>query len=317
MRRSNYQHVSVITLYSILLFILSLGLCGCAAAQNPAQAEPAAQAEAVTDRKPLLPISAKGDLSAGSTVISFEDAGGNFKNEIQYLNVADVAIELDGTQFKLEDTLRNGLITEEEIFCYARLDARNGFCQEEVQSKNGLTHFTYRYPECNIRLIYDIYETPDGQQHLISDMVIYPHDVILGAYTDFLNEDTYEYLDREDWGLAMEAKDVSPSGLTLHCSQTGGQQLGQLRIIQYSLTSSGQFVKMQDGQEILPSCGFALNMGGQTEITIDWSDIYGPLPAGSYQIGLRIQDEFDEASVHPLSRDYHDAQSYGISFEIP
>lgn len=302
----------------LLFFCLLLFLCGCAPQISPAQSKPtdASADKTRTVPKPSLCFSSKTDLSAGSTIFSFHDDSCNSLTRVQFLNVTDVTIQCSGTTIQLEAALRDEWITVEEIFCYARLDAKNGFCKETYESKNGLSHFTYQYPECNIRLIYDVYETPDKQQHLISDIAVYPHSMILGPYTDFLDEETSEYLDREDWGLTLESVNATPNSLTLQCTQNGGQQLGQLNIYQYLLSTDEANVVRTDGQHSVAFCDYAPKMGGNSELYIDWTENYGELPAGSYTITLFIRDVYEQASVHPLMRNFYDEQVYQIDFTI-
>jgi len=296
-----------------LLLILSFLLTGCSTA-NPEATETAPVEAAV----PRLNISLVSDMSIGTTRFSKEELNGNFSHGLDYRNVTDVTIALDGAVLALEEALKSGALTEEEIFAFARLDAKQGFCTEEFKSKNGLTHFTYRYPDYNLRLIHDVYETPDGQQHLICHMAIYPPSgVILGEYLDFYDEETGERLDREDWGLTLEAAQVSGTGITIHCTQSGGQQIGVLHVFDFVLTDTDRFVSGLNGSAEMPGCDFDLQMDGTTEIQLDWADIYGELPSGEYEIWLYIQDFFDESQVYPLMRDYHDMQIYPVAFSIP
>ena len=305
-------------LLCISLMIL-MGLTGCSDSVNHEAAETTVLDTTDLDAVsvPALQITVTDDLSLGMTKFTSDELDGNFTNDLRYYNVTDVCIAINSSTMPLEDALKEGFITEEEIFCFARMDAANGFCNEEMQSVNGLTHFTYSYPEYNLRMIYDIYETPDGQQHLICDMAIYSKSMILGAYTDFLNEDTGEYLDQEDWGLTLEVTDVSPSGLTLVCTQTEGQQIGQLNIYQYSLHSGAEAVKRLDEQPTLSICDLSLKMGAQSEFSIDWTENYRALPSGEYEISLFLQDIYEESDVHPLMKNYYDKQIYQVSFVIP
>lgn len=253
--------------------------------------------------------------------IPTEETGGNFSECVQYRGVESVSIEIDGQVFSLEDALYECLVTEEEIFYLARTDARNGFCEEVQESKNGLAHFTFCYPEYNLRIIYDIYETPDGQQHLISDLCIYIPErdnvkYILGAYTDFIDKKTGYRLDREDWGIDLDIMEVSNTGLTLTCDQSGGQQFGQLSISCFELVNAEGFVPKINGSNESTDYKQPLLMQGETEFTIDWSANFGELPMGQYQLLLYIEDIYNESEIHPLSRNYHDIQAYTVEFSI-
>ena len=70
-------------------------------------------------------ITAITDESAGFTTIEPGELGGNFEEDIVYLSLSDVNITIDTSVYPLEEAIRDSLITVEEIFAYARLDARN------------------------------------------------------------------------------------------------------------------------------------------------------------------------------------------------
>lgn len=130
-------------------------------------ADPVADAtlpEESTDRN--LRISITSRVNAGFTTIPLEQ--GNYKS-IQYLGVDNVTIDIDGAAMQLEDALQNGYISVDEMIAYARQNAALGLCRETAKSENGLTEFTFRYPEFYLRYIYDLYETPNNGQRLITD----------------------------------------------------------------------------------------------------------------------------------------------------
>ena len=89
-------------------------------------------------------ISAITDKNADFTIIPLEQ--GNFQ-EITYLDVNNVTINIDGTHMKLEDALLKGYVSVDEIIASARKDTHNGLCTEVAKSKNGLTEFRYHYQE--------------------------------------------------------------------------------------------------------------------------------------------------------------------------
>ena len=97
-----------------------------------------------------LRISATMDKNEGFNVISLEQ--GNYQ-EISYLNLINVSIEIDGTTMQLEDALQEGFTSVDELIASARKDAANGLCGESSKSKNGLTEFKYHYPDFTIRYI--------------------------------------------------------------------------------------------------------------------------------------------------------------------
>lgn len=271
-----------------------------------------------TGERRLL-ISAVADREAGSTVFSPEELNGAVDNYLHYVNLTDVTVELDGVPVPLEQALREGAITVEEITAYARIDAKNGICQEKYESTHGLTEFTYRYPEFNLQLIYDVYETPDGKQHLIQSINLYrTGSGVSNAYYDFESEYTYR-LDREDWGLTFEVVQATPTSITLNCTQSGGQQFGELEIMFYTLFAEGfQFIPTLDSVESIDDYGaqITIEQNADSQLTINWACAYEPLSSGDYYIELHIQDIFDASQVHPLADDFYDMQEYYIPFSI-
>lgn len=244
------------------------------------------------------------------------DLNGNFTEGLTYSGVTDVTINISNESIKLEDALCNHLITESEIFFFARQDALNGFCTESFESTYGLTNFIFSYPEYVLRIIYDVYETPDGQQHLISELTIYPPDtqpVVSKIFT--LNGSIIRY-DQENWGVTFEIKEATPTSITIIVNQTSGQQIGQLYIDSYNLISDDLALSRLDGSKQSIEVDIPIVMEGTTELILDWSKTFGSLSAGSYYLELNIQDIFDETQIHPLMVDYYDYWSYLIAFDV-
>lgn len=263
-----------------------------------------------TDRRLLLNAE---QHSVGWVTIPADQLGGNFPEDITYKNVSNVTIEVDGTVYPLEEAIRDGLITVEEIFAYARIDARNGLCQEHHSTRNGLTYFIYSYPWCDIRLSYDVYETPDGQQHLISYFGISDSS---GTIYSVHQDEEGNVIDREDWGLTFTAVSATPTTLTYQCQHSGGQQIGTLSAYSYCIftDSMSSLDQLKDSQS---SAEAPLAMNGTCENTIDWTGVYGELPAGNYILRLGVKDFYDEEQMHPLMKNFYDHQYYDFPFTIP
>lgn len=288
-----------------------------------------------------LRISATVNADAGFTNIPLEQ--GNYK-ELSLLNLENVTIDLDGTVMTLEDALREGRVTAEQLVAWARLDASQGLCNEVAKSKNGLTEFTYRYPKYGytLRSVYDLFEAPNGRQYLIADVSIYAastepryrlpvedEDVIIYTTADEphyllpVDEQTGYPIDYEDWGLTFEISQVSGTGLTIACTQSGGQQLGTLEVQTQWLERKNpdtlaweNVEEAQTGTPWAPPANGLLTMGGTSSLFFDFAGPFGSLPAGDYMLTVEIADHYDEAEVHPLTRNYRDIQWYCIEFTI-
>lgn len=117
------------------------------------------------------------------------------------------------------------------------------------------------------------------------------------------------------WGIQFSASDITASGLTLICSQSGGQPTGDLQ------TGSPYWVEVWiDNQwvpvEMLPSEyerawtaeAYIIPMNDSTEWVVNWVWLYGELSAGNYRIGKEVMD-------FRGSGDY-DTNTYYANFEI-
>lgn len=271
-----------------------------------------------------LRLSATTDRNEPDKVIPL--AQGNFP-EAHYWSVKDVTVQLDGTRMPLEDALCEGLVTVDDVIASAREDAAVGRCKESSQSKNGLAVFRYHYPAFNLQSLYDIYETPDGWRHRITDFSVYGIGRDPG-YSIGWDEETGDPIDYEDWGLTFTVTQLSPSGVTLECAQSGGQQFGKLNVAGLMLsrknpdTQDWERVEPLDASigadiykaysEITPKPEDDLAMGGTKELTYDLEAMFGRLTAGEYEISLKIVDCYDEADVPPLSRNFYDVQWYTV-----
>lgn len=311
MRKTGIRALLVCTAAALLLLT---GGCG--------RAEPtpsATGAASVLETRPsgparCLKISAETDPLAASRHFSSDELGGQFSYGLTYKTVENVRIELNGESLPLEEAIRGGAVSEREIFDQARTDAENGFCEESWESEHGLSNFTYAYPECNVRLIYDVLEAPDGRQHLIRYMAVYSPEIILGPYFNFRDADL-ESLCREDWGLSLEVAEASATGAVISCAQSGGQQIGELKVVGYyisMLDENGGYVDACDPVWVEQP----LEMGGTTELTLDWEESLGALPPGKYTAQLEICDIFDKSQVHPLTEDFFSRQIFKADFTV-
>lgn len=99
----------------------------------------------------------------------------------------------------------------------------------------------------------------------------------------------------DEWGLALAAEDVSPTGLTLRFVQRGGAPAGELE------TGSPLWLerKKENGWEPVEPLiedlawdmmAYLINMDGDTELEQSWSALYGELAPGSYRLGKTVMD---------------------------
>ena len=264
--------------------------------------------------KASLHITVTPEYGSGCTKIPLPQS--KFK-EVTLWDIADITIDIDGTTRKLADALQDGSVTVDRLIADARQDADQGYCHEKAVSKNGLTEFTYYYGDFRLHYVYDIYETPDGKQHLIADFSIIDSrsDVVSYRYS---YDENGNCIDFEDWGLTFtisQADDV----ITVVCTQSGGQQFGNLQFSEAFLEkknpSTQQWESLEDN--FTPGCiGTALTMGGTTELTFDVAEKGEPLPAGDYSLAMQFTDCYDPEEIPSLMRKYHDRQWYTVEFTI-
>lgn len=317
--------VAVITLLVTLIGCTRSQETGDAAETSPTTPGTAVQTEDTTPQQ-RLQFSVVEAEDPGYTVISQEELGEKNDTEIAYGDLTEVNLTWDGETIPLAQAIREEKLTVPEIFAFARLDAQNGFCQESYTSEHGLTHFCYTYPEWELRITYDIYETPDAKQTLIDELYVYNisegyHNVSY-IYVDEGSQWGY-FLDREDWGLTFEAANVTPTQITVNYTQQQSQEVGELTLDSYMLFPMDGEADPDRGPNYVvmsrmdtPGLPISLSSDGSGQFTIDWGDTAGALEPGEYYLKVSVSDNFDPAQVHPLIEKFHDKQSYHIVFTV-
>ena len=118
-----------------------------------------------------------------------------------------------------------------------------------------------------------------------------------------------------NWGLTLSVKDVTPSGLTLVCTQSGGEITGELITGEsYCLmkvkNKKGKYLpNVRGGYDFdfnAVACMIPLNT--DTEFNVDWKQMYGELKPGKY----RLVKEFTEYRKNGN----HNEADYWVEFVI-
>lgn len=98
------------------------------------------------------------------------------------------------------------------------------------------------------------------------------------------------------WGITMEAKDVTPKGMTLVIRQEGGVELtGEIN------TGTPYGLKMREGDTwvevptirediVWNAVAYVVPTGGELERELNWSWMYGELEAGEYLLVKEFMD---------------------------
>ncbi|MBE5930864.1 MAG: hypothetical protein E7268_07425 [Lachnospiraceae bacterium] len=131
----------------------------------------------------------------------------------------------------------------------------------------------------------------------------------------FENKDsaTEEDADFPDWGLTLSVKDVTPTGLTLVCTQEGGNPTGDLQC-----GEDYRLIALEDGvwkdvptvlgNFIWDSLAYPIPKRQDRAFEISWEWLYGELPAGYYRLVKEFMDFRGTADF--------DTAKYWVEFEI-
>ena len=115
-------------------------------------------------------------------------------------------------------------------------------------------------------------------------------------------------LEKPDWGITLTAKNVTSKGMTLVCSQSGGEITGELECgSDYSLlvNTNGVWnaVPYLVDEVAWTAEAYYLPLDGSIEFELKWERLYGELPAGTYRIVKGFMDfrgpgDYDSATFH-------------------
>ena len=273
-----------------------------------------------------LALTNNSDEDLDTTTFTQDDLRNNYSGTLHYhYRLKNVEILLGNERIPLHTAIREGRFTGEEFLAWAAADARDGYCTMSAESKNGLTMFIYSYPQqFDLGVYCDLYETTDGGTHMFNEITVCKYgecEFYHGPFT-IINQDGEVYdLDFEDWGLTMECDNVSPSGMEFTVTQAEGMILGDLNIRNCFVYNRDNYLTLtradgtMDLTDLLSTCHLTSN--GETNLSIDWTDVLGALPSGNYSLLLVIEDIYNEEDLDPTSRNYRDVQNYAVDFVIP
>lgn len=96
-------------------------------------------------------------------------------------------------------------------------------------------------------------------------------------------------------GVSLAAKDITPTGLTLVCTQSGGKPTGDLQTgspfwIERWADGYWEGVSRDLIEIAWPAVAWMIPMNDSVEWTVNLENIYGALSAGRYRIGKEIMD---------------------------
>lgn len=225
------------------------------------------------------------------------------------------------SRVELGQALEDGVITPEAIVSQAEGDARQGVCEQEIVcSHNNLTTFVYRYPAYSIGVLNDMFENDRGEKYLFREITFSTADARHGRQSaSVLDDETYTRVDYPDWGVTLEAGNVTPEGMELRCGQFGKSLDGQL----YLSTIFSIARKTEDGWEYVEpeayeiptfqealEAGRTIPEGAQAVHKVDWTDMVGALEPGTYNLRFYVY-KFD-----PVAETYG-GQKVKVPIDVP
>jgi len=106
-----------------------------------------------------------------------------------------------------------------------------------------------------------------------------------------------EELVEDTWGITLSTKDITSMGLTLVCTQSGGEPTGELNTGSFYTIEKfedGKWVKVEYAPQEYDigwtSEAWIIPMNDTVEWSVNWEWLYGQLPEGKYRIGKEFMD---------------------------
>ncbi len=270
------------------------------------QSNPAAVTEGQTGK-----LHIQVEVSQESLNILPSQMNGQYNGTISYEGVSNVCIELNGKSVPLEQAVMGGLCSIEEVTAWAREDARKENCVEGQCTYNGLTKFTYTYPDYMLVVIHDVYEVPDGNEYAINRFIVTTPKKLKPTPIGYSDLETGAYLDLEDWGVTFVPLEATDQGITLKTVQHDGQNFGSLYLTDFYLVAEPEQRFLEESQ--VYGLSIPIEMDGSGEFWLAWNDF---IPGGDYTLVVRLEERYNKEDMPSLMRNYHDTQQYLIPISI-
>ena len=111
----------------------------------------------------------------------------------------------------------------------------------------------------------------------------------------------FENAEQDDWGITLSVTDVTPTGLTVVFTQSGGNPTGELMTGSYYRLENKdkELAYIVEGDVAWTSEAYMIQKDGETEMQANWEWLYGTLEPGTYRIFKGVMDfrgpgDFDE-----------------------
>ena len=110
----------------------------------------------------------------------------------------------------------------------------------------------------------------------------------------------------DPWGIALTVKDVTPTGVTIVCAQSGGTDVAELNTGSYFVVEQlhGDHwevcTSIIEGEFAWTAEAWMIPQGDSVEWKTDWAWLHGELAPGTYRVGKEIDNfrgtgDFDTA----------------------
>lgn len=252
------------------------------------------------------------DVSQEYLTIPASQMDNQYGGKICYDGVSNVCIVINEEAVPLEQAVKEEKCSIEQVIAYAQEDARNGICTEGQCTYNGLTKFTYTYPEYMLITIHDVYETPDGSNYTINNFTVTVPKELTPAPIGYSDLTTGAYLDLEDWGITFTPSEVSGETIILETTQQDGQNFGDLYLTDFYLVSEPDQTFLEETQVYGLCIPIAMGNSGRFQL-----DLKQSMQSGDYTLVVRIEEIYNKEDMPSLMRNYHDTQQYLIPVTIP
>ena len=99
----------------------------------------------------------------------------------------------------------------------------------------------------------------------------------------------------ETWGITLIVENVTPTGITIKCTQSGGEPTGELRtgswyILETWTQEEGWHEDSSHAEVCWTDEAWIISKDSVTEWEVNWEWLYGALSEGKYRIGKEIMD---------------------------
>lgn len=101
----------------------------------------------------------------------------------------------------------------------------------------------------------------------------------------------------EKWGVTLNVEDITTKGLTITCTQSGGESTGELQtgswyILEQWTQENGwkEIPYIVEGEFAWTAEAWMIPKNEVCEWEVNWEWLYGQIPAGKYRIGKEIMD---------------------------